>query len=520
MYPTIGDTLTLTAEKYPEQPALIYPNKDQYWTYREFDENVNRLAAALSELGVSKGDRVSTYLFNTSEMVLTLYATAKLGAVFNPLNFRLPAGEMSYILNDAESSILVYEDATAEVVETATADLETIEEFVTVDQHASGQGRGTDTHYFYDLLEGQSTTEPAPREPVEQDDAYIVMYTSGTTGRPKGVVHTHRDMVEHDMAVLVDQQLTRDDVGLSAAPLYHSAELHVFFLPRVHVGAATVIQHQFEPSRALDLLETYDVTVLFGAPTMWLAMLQADPEAYDLGALRLGGYGGASMAPATVRDVHDRIGCDLIQYYGMTEFGPAVTALYPDEQLEKAGSAGVPILNHDVRIAALDGSGNALAPDEEAPVGEVGEIIVDGPAKMREYWNKPQKTEAAFRDGWYYTGDLASADEDGYIWVKDRADDMIVSGGENIYPREVEDTLLEHPGVVEVAVVGKPDDEWGEIVYAYVKAEDGVTEDDLDEFLRQSDDLADFKRPRGYAFVQELPKTPSGKIKKFELREE
>jgi long-chain acyl-CoA synthetase len=509
MYPTVGDTLTLTVEKYPNRTAVVYPRKNQSMTYREFDERTNRLAHALAERGVEKGDRVSTLLFNTSEMVLTMYAASKLGAVFNPLNFRLPAGEAAYILNDAESSVLVYEDAVADVVETAKDDLETVDEFVNVDDSSA-------TTYFYDLIEGQPTTEPDAD--VAQDDDYIVMYTSGTTGRPKGVVHEHRDMIEHSMSVLVDQQLTRDDAGLSAAPLYHSAELHVFLIPRVHVGATNVIQHAFEPETTLSMLEEHDVTVLFGAPTMWLAMLQVDPESYDLSSLRLGGYGGASMAPTTIREIHDRIGCDLVQYYGMTELGPAVTVLYPDEQLEKAGSAGVSILNHDVRVVSLDEGGDALAPDEEAPPKEVGEIVVRGPALMREYLNCPEQTDAAIRDGWYYTGDLGYADEDGYVWVKDRADSMIISGGENIYPREIEDVLLEYPDVVEVAVVGKPDEEWGERVVAYIVGEDGATEETLDAFLRESDDLADFKRPREYVHVDELPKTPSGKVQKFELR--
>lgn len=512
MYPTVGDTLTQTAAKYPNRTAIVYPEKDQRWSFRDFDNRANQLAHALSDLGVEAGDRVSTFLFNTSEMVLTTYAASKLGAIFNPLNYRLPAGELEYILNDAESSVVLYEDATAEAIEKARPNLETIEALVHVDDEDA------DGEYFYDLLEGRPTREPG--SDVSQDDPYIVMYTSGTTGSPKGVVHTHRDMIEHNMSVLVDQQLTPDDVGLSAGPLYHSAELHVFFLPRIHIGATSVIQHSFEPSMTLSNIDDYGVTVLFGAPTMWQAMLQADPESYDLDTLRLGGYGGASMAPATVRKIHDRMGCELIQYYGMTEFGPGVTVLYPDDQLEKAGSAGIPILNHDVRIAALDEEGNAHDPQQEAEHGEVGEIIVKGPAAMQEYWNKPEKTADAFTDGWYYTGDLGYADEDGYVWVKDRADDMIVSGGENIYPREVEDVLLEHPDVVETAVVGVPDEEWGEKVFAFVKTDNDVDAEDLNEFLVESNDLADFKRPRGYSIGADLPKTPSGKIKKYELREE
>lgn len=511
MYPTVGETLTLTAEKYPDRDAIVYPKKDQEWSYEEFNERVNQFAHSLRDLGVEKGDRVSSFLFNTSEMVITCYSAAKIGAVFNPLNFRLPPSDLTYILNDAESSVLLYENAVSDVVESARDDLETIQTFVNVD------GEDEQATEFYSLLEGQPKTEP--EADVDQDERYIIMYSSGTTGRPKGIVHSHRDMIEHNMCMLSTQQLSNTDVGLSCGPLYHSAELHCLLLPRIHIGASTVLQHAFDPEETLGLLEEHDVSVMFGAPTMWIQMVQQNPEEYDLSSFRLGVYGGASMAPATIDAVSDEIGCDLIEYYGMTEFGPAVTVLPAAKQDTKAGAAGISLPNHEVKVVELDEGGNAKSPDKEASVEAVGEIVIRGPAAMDKYWNMPEETESVFDGEWYYSGDLGYCDSDGYIWKKDRADDMLISGGENIYPRDIEDVLLEHDSVVECAVVGKPDDEWGKIVLAYVVADD-VTEKELNEFVKEHDGLADYKRPREYKFVGELPKTASGKIQKFELREQ
>src|SRR5699024_1421878 len=256
--------------------------------------------------------------------------------------------------------------------------------------------------------------------------------------------HSHRDMIEHTMCMLSTQHLSKTDVGLSCGPLYHSAELHCMLLPRVHIGASTVLQHSFDPEETLGLLEEHDVSVMFGAPTMWIQLVQQNPTEYDLSSFELGVYGGASMAPATIDAVSDDIGCDLIEYYGMTEFGPAVTVLPSDEQGAKAGAAGISLPNHEVKVVALDEDGIAESPDNEAPVGETGEIIIRGPVAMTEYWNMPEQSESVFDGEWYYSGDLGYRDADGYIWKKDRADDMFISGGENIYPRDVEDVLLEH----------------------------------------------------------------------------
>jgi long-chain acyl-CoA synthetase len=508
---TLGEVLELTADKYPDRDGLVYPRRDQRLTYAEFDACVNQLATALSDLGVEKGDRVSTMLYNGSEIVLTVFACAKLGAVFNPLNYRLPAGDVEFILNDADSSLLIFESETEEVVENVRSDLETVTEFVFVDEEPPEYARG-----FYDLLESGEDTRPATE--VAEDDVYEFIYTSGTTGQPKGVVHEHRDMVLHNLICAAEGGLERSDVGLSALPLYHCAELQAALFPRIQVGATNVIHHEFDPIAVINAIDTHDVTIMFAAPTAWNAMAQAAEEmANDTSSLRLGQYGAAPMPKRVLEACMDHFCEDYLQAYGMTEIGPCGTFQHPDEQLEKQGSAGMPALNHDLRIVDPDGD-----PNETLAQGEVGEILFAGPCTMREYWNRPEATADSLRDAdgkrWYYTGDLGYRDKDGYLFVVDRKDDMIVSGGENVYPTGVENVLFSHDGVSEAAVIGEPHDEWGEQVVAYIVG--NGTEEDIDHYLRESDDLADFKRPREYYFVDDLPKTPSGKVKKYELRED
>ncbi len=512
---TIGDTLTQSAEKYPDREAVVYPRRDQSWTYAEFDREVNRLANALADFGIEKGDRVSTMLHNGSEMVLTVYACAKLGAVFNPLNYRLPAGEVEYIVNDAGATTVVYESATADAVE--GADLDTVEECIYVpdpgdegDESAVPDG----TREFYSLLESGDSAPPDAT--VAEDDAYAFIYTSGTTGRPKGVVHEHRSMMEHSLLCIAEMNVTRDDAGLSVLPLYHCAELHANLFPRVHSGATNVIHHEFDPGAALSAIEEHDVSLLFAAPTAWNALARTAAETeFDVSSLRLGLYGAAPMPERVFELCMEHLCEDYVQAYGMTEIGPCGTFQSPQEQLTKQGSAGLPALNHSIRVVEPD-----AAPDAEVEQEEVGEILISGPCTMREYWNRPDATAESLREHegrtWYYTGDLGRQDEDGYLYVVDRKDDMIISGGENVYPSEVEDVLFAHDDVVEAAVVGEPDDHWGEKVVAYVVGETDA--ETLDSYMLGTDRVADFKRPRAYYFVEELPKNPSGKVQKFRLR--
>lgn len=511
MYPTLRESLELTAKKYPDKTAIVYPRRDQRWTFEEFDEKANQVANALADLGVEKGDRVSTMLYNGSEFALTVFASAKLGAVFNPLNYRLPAGEVEYILNDAASKVLIFEEATRDAVESAKTDLETVQEYLYVDDEGP-----TFTADFYDEMNTASSSRP--KTVVNEDDMYAFIYTSGTTGRPKGVVHEHRDMVEHNLIVATEGSISKQDVGLSVAPMYHSAELHAGFFPRVQVGATTVIHHEFDPVSVLQGIDEHDITTIFAPPTMWNAMTQvADDVPADVSSLELGMYGAAPMPSDVLEACMTHFTEDYLQAYGMTEIGPCGTFQHPDEQIPKQGSAGVPALHHDLRIIEPDAD-----PGDELEEGEIGEILFAGPATMREYWERPEATAESLQEAdgkeWYYTGDLGYLDEDGFLWVVDRKDDMIVSGGENIYPTEVEDVLFSHPDVVEAAVVGEPDEDWGEIVVAYIVGD--TDEETLDAYLRESAHLADFKRPRKYYFVETLPKNPSGKVQKFRLREE
>ena len=510
MHPTLRETLELTAKTYPDRDALVYPRRDQRLSYAEFDTRVNRLANALGALGIEKGDRVSTVLYNGTEIVLTVFACAKLGAVFNPLNFRLPAGEIEFIVDDAGSSVVIFESDTREAVETARNDLD-VPEYVYIAEDVPEYARD-----FWELVE--SGSEGRPDVEVREDDVYTLMYTSGTTGRPKGVVHEHRDMVEHSLICLAEGDLSKSDIGLSCLPLYHCAELHVNLFPRIQVGATNVIHHEFDPEAVLRAIEEHDITQMFAAPTAWNALAQTQAQlGADVSSLQSGFYGAAPMPEQVLDSCMEHLCEDYLQAYGMTEIGPCGTFQHPDEQRSKQGSAGVPALNHDVRIVEPESD-----PDDEVEHGTIGEILFAGPCTMREYWNRPEATEDSLRerDGrtWYYTGDLGYRDEDGFLYVVDRTDDMIISGGENVYPTEVENVLFSHPDVEEAAVVGEPDDEWGERVVAYVVGD--VSESDLDAYCRASDDLADFKRPRAYYPVESLPKTPSGKVKKFELRED
>jgi acyl-CoA synthetase (AMP-forming)/AMP-acid ligase II len=512
-YATIGDTLEQTVARYPNADAIVYPRKEQRWTYREFDDRVNRLANSLLELGVEKGDRVATVLHNGSEMALSVYACAKIGAVFTPLNFRLPADEIEYIVNDAEATTLLFESGTREAVEGARPSLDTVEEYVYIDDEPPAYARD-----FYELLDAGDDDSPGVH--VSEDDMYAFIYTSGTTGRPKGVVHEHRDMIEHNYLCIAEMNITRDDVGLSVMPLYHCAELHACLFPRVQRGATNVIHHEFEPDDALDAIDEHDVTLLFGAPTAWnaLSLTAAEMDA-DVSSLRLGFYGAAPMPEEVLKNAQEHLCEDFLQAYGMTEIGPCGVFQRPEDQIPKQGSAGLAALNHRVRVVEPDAD-----PDVRVEGGEVGEVLLSGPCTMREYWNRPEATRQSLRVDdagieWYYTGDIGYVDEDGYLYVIDRKDDMIISGGENVYPAEVENALFSHESIEEAAVVGEPDETWGELIVAYVVGDGDLSADDLEAYFLESDAVADFKRPRKYYFVDELPKNPSGKVQKFKLRE-
>ncbi|MGV2621063.1 UNVERIFIED_CONTAM: fatty acid--CoA ligase [Halobacillus marinus] len=512
MAQTLKGMFEQTVAKHGDKEGLVDLRLGIRWTYAEWDIEVNRAANALRASGVEKGDRVSTVLFNTSEFATTLFACMKIGAVFQPVNFRLSEREIRYILTDASPKVVLFERATASQVAPIAADMPAIE-FWSIDEVEQEHAVN-----YHDRL--ASVTADRPLCQLDENDPYAIMYTSGTTGSPKGVIHSHRDMIDQALIMTACLRLTKEDRGLTVAPIFHCAELHCAFFPRVMIGAANVIMHHFEAQELIETVKQEQITCLFAAPTMWNMVLEEEFSAEDFQTLRQGLYGGAPMAPSLTKRLHDALGVELLQAYGMTEMGPAITALMDEEQIRKAGSAGRPLLNHDVRVVRTNEHGPA-EPNEICKPFELGEIIVRGPSMMTAYYNRPEETEEVLYKGWYHTGDIGSFDEEGYLWVRDRVKDMILSGGENIYSREVEDVLFDHPGVLDAAVVGEPDEMWGERVVAFiVRKGDPVSSEELDAFCTSGGRLARFKRPRRYVFMEELPRNASGKLQKFKLREE
>ncbi|HZG71277.1 MAG TPA: fatty acid--CoA ligase [Chondromyces sp.] len=512
MYATIASIFDQTVQKFPNKEALVEIRSGRRWTYKEWGKEVTQLANAFLEEGIRKGDRISTFLYNTAELATAYFASAKVGAVINPINFRLKSKEIAYILQDASPKIVIFEKELEEQIAPIQEDFQHIA-FWCIDKEVPDYAQSY-----------QKKLSAASCDPVQvnlhESDLYAIMYTSGTTGRPKGVLHRHRDMAEQSYICTGVMKLNPKDRGLVTAPMFHCAELHCTFLPRVHVGAANIILHQFNAKKVLEIIEQEKITTFFAAPTMWNMILQEKVEEYDIQSLRLGLYGAAPMAPVLVKMVKDQLGIDLVQAYGQTEMGPSVTFLLEDEQISKAGSAGKAALNHEIRIVQTREDAPS-EPDDILPPWEVGEIIMRGPCMMAGYFNREEASAKALYKGWYHSSDLGYMDEDGYLYVADRVDDMIISGGENIYPREVEDALYEHDGVLDVAVLGEPHEKWGEQVTAIVvKKNPNLTAAELDQFCKQSDRLADYKRPRNYIFMDELPRNASGKIQKFILRKQ
>jgi fatty-acyl-CoA synthase len=497
----VGSWTARRARKTPHRVAVVYEGRE--WTYRELHERVTRLAHALRGLGVRRGDRVAYLGPNHPAYLETLFAAGVTGAVFVPLNPRLAGPELAHVLADSGSRVLIAAPAFAETVAKLRVEVH-LDAFVTVD--------GTSPPAIgYERLLASARTDPID-EPVSHEDLCLIMYTSGTTGRPKGAMLSHGNIIWNSVNVVVDCDLAGDEVALLCAPLFHTAGLNMTCLPVMLKGGTVVLVAAFEPARMLDLIEEHRVTFMFGVPAMYNAM-SASPRwpGADLSSLRTLTCGGAPVPGATI-GTYLRRGLTFIQGYGMTEASPGVLLLDKDQVTKKAGSAGVPHFFSDVRVVRPDRS-------DTAP-GEKGEVVVQGPNVMKGYWGQPEATVAAMGDGaWFHSGDVAVVDEDGYVFIVDRVKDMIISGGENVYPAEVEDALYAHPAVAECAVIGVPDERWGEVGRAVVVRRSGVdaTEEELLGFL--VDRLAGYKIPKSVRFVGELPRSGTGKVFKKHLRE-
>jgi fatty-acyl-CoA synthase len=494
------------ARMTPGKDALVQGDRTR--TYAELEHRSTRLALGLRERGVAPGDRVAFLGLNSIELVETMFAVAKLGAVFLPVNTRLAPPELQHVLTDSGAKLLIWQagfEAGVRSPEVAALDLDAVRiETDDNDGGADGYEDGASLTALFgrdDMLDVK----------VELDDLFMIQYTSGTSGRPKGVMLSHANIVWNVFNLLVDVDLGSDEVALVTAPLFHTAALNQVLLPTILKGGTALIEARFDPERAIELIERERVTLLFGVTSMYLA-LAATPRfaEADLSTLRSALSGGAPIPESLLHAWLDR-GLMITQGYGLTESSPGATMLRAADGVRKLGSAGTACFFTDVRL---------VSPTmDPVAVGETGEVLVQGPNVTSGYWQNPAATEEAFVDGWLRTGDLAMVDDEGYLRIVDRIKDMFISGGENVYPVEVEQVIHSHPAVAECAVVGVPDEKWGEVGRAFVTLREGAEVSEVELITHLEGKLARYKIPRSVVIVQDLPHNASGKLVKSRLKE-
>lgn len=498
----VAHTLLNRARHNPERTAMIFEGSS--YTYAEFADQVRRQAKVFKDAGVNVGDRVGFLGFNQPAFLVTLYAANTIGAIFVPLNFRLTAEELTFIINDAGVHSLVC-DADLQVVVHPVREQLCCRHYFQIEAAAQG---------WRDLAKERQAVEPLPDiVSLEQHDVSVIMYTSGTTGLPKGAMLTHGNILWNNINAQLAFGGSRDDVVLTVAPLFHIGGLNVMTLHAFTMGAAVILMRNFEPGAVLQLIEEQKVTHMFGAPAMFLFMSQHENfEATDLSHVETF-ICGAAPPPESLLTLYAERGVDFCQGYGLTETAPFSTFLTPEWSISKLGSAGQAPMFTEVRIVNDD--------NQELPAGERGEICIKGPNIMKGYWNRPEATaEAIDAQGWFHSGDVGYFDDDGFLFICDRLKDMVISGGENVYPAEVESVLYKHEAIAEVAVIGLPDEKWGEAVTAVaaLHKDKSLTIEELREFAQSQ--LAKYKLPLRLHIVDALPRNPAGKVLKFVLKEQ
>jgi len=488
----LAANLTASAEVLREKTALKLDDVEM--SYGALDVASARLAALLRERGVGPGDRVGVMLPNVPEFAVVYYGVVRAGAVVVPMNVLLKEREVAFYLSDSGARMLFAWHGFAEAAEAGARGLPVECVFVMPGEFAR-------------LLSG-ARPEFALVERAA-DDTAVILYTSGTTGTPKGAELTHSNLSSNVAAVVRLHSFGENDVLLGALPLFHSFGQTCSMNAAVASGATLSLIPRFDAGRALDTIERDRATVFQGVPTMYSAMLHHPRrDAFDVSTLRVCVSGGASLPAEVLRGFEEEFGCTLLEGYGLSETSPVASSNRPDRE-RRPGSVGMPIEGVSMRIVDEDGA--------DVPAGSRGEIVIRGPNVMKGYWRRPDATAEVMRDGWFRTGDVGVMDDDGYFFIVDRLKELIIRGGYNVYPREIEEVLYEHPAVREVAVVGVPDPELGEEVAAAVALKDGaaVDEESLREFVKAR--VAAYKYPRRISFFDELPKGPSGKIVKREI---
>ena len=483
---TIGRWLADRARATPERVAIRF--LDAELTYAELDRRANRLAAGLAERGLARGDRLATLTSTSPDHVATMFACARLGVALQPISWRLAAAEVEYQLGDAEPSLLLVSGEHEELARAAGA-------------------RIAIARIGDPTLEADTEVEDAARD----DDPLLLVYTSGTTGKPKGALLTHANCFWTNVSFDRTTSLRDDDVVLQVLPQFHVGGWNVQPLLAWWKGATVVLEPAFDAARALELIAVRRVTTMMGVPATYLFLAQEPGFAdADLSSLRLAVVGGAPMPEALLETWVER-GIEIVQGYGLTEAAPNVLCLPPEDARRKLGFAGKPYPHVDVALRDPDGGALVEGPG-------AGELVVRGPNVFAGYWRNPEATAAAFAEGWLLTGDVAERDAEGFYRIAGRIKDMVISGGENVYPAEIEDVLHGHTAVLEAAVVGVPDERWGEACAAFVVLRPGASasESELRSLCRAR--LARFKVPKTFAFVDALPRSSMGKVLKDELR--
>ena len=505
----LGELLWRSAQRVPAKTALVY--RDQRWNYAELDALVNRMANALRERGVAKGERVAVLSHNNASFVVLQFALARAGAIMVPINFMLKASEVAFILEHSGAIALVAEDMLVPVADEALAHgPHSVRLRGVIPDHGAGYSDGWEDTTRW--LAHPDTR--APDVPVDDDEAAQILYTSGTESRPKGATLSVRNLVAQYVSCIVDGDMSGDDVEVHALPLFHCAQLHCFMNPGLYLGATNILLNGADPTAMLAAVESEGATKLFCPPTVWIGLLRhPDFDRRNLSSLRKGFYGASIMPMEVVKELSTRLpAIRLYNFYGQTEMSPVATILKPEDQLRKLGSAGRAAINVETRV--VDDN------DQPVPAGTIGEIVHRGPHVMLGYWNDPEKTTEAFRNGWFHSGDLGVMDADGYLSVVDRKKDMIKSGGENVASREVEEAIYQHPAVAEVAVFGVTHPTWIEAVTAAYLCKPGQTVKEEELRIHCLERLAGFKTPKRFVLIDALPKNASGKILKRNLRDQ
>ena len=508
---TIGDLLVRNANKFPGKRAVVSEGVSE--TFRELNERVNGLADALLDMGLEKGDRIGVLVHNCRQFLEIYFAAAKTGGIFCPFNNHLKEWEVKDVILYSTPKFVFVDRDFCDAVNSIAPDLGCVEHYVCLQKP-----RAAFIAEYEELIARGKKDEPAVK--VSEDDLLSIFFTAGTTGRPKGAMRTHRHLMSDAVASVIDLKVEYDENVMITFPMYHIAcEDNIVrhsFMPNTFFIRR---EGNFDPRQILQYISDEGITRCQLVPTMIHSLLQVpDIESYDLSSLRLILYAGASMPVELLKRALAVFPCGFAQMYGQTESGPFTTVLKPEDhildgsekRLARLASSGKPVLNYEIRVVDEN--------DRDVPVGEVGEIIGRSEAVMKGYWQMPEETAKKLKNGWLHTGDLGRLDEDGYVYIVERKNDMIISGGVNIYPREIEEVLYRHPAVSEASVIGLPDEHWGEVVKAVIVLKDGAqaTESEIIAFCGQH--LAGYKKPKSVDFWTELPKSPQGKILKKEIR--